>query len=143
MRMRRAKRLVGNRDPRLRSYTFAIRCWAYPVYAFFVLLATPLLGNFFVIWAAGLMGCRTGEDDIHACHFVYWDIGEFIYGYVVDIFVLGAANPLLAFYALKAFLSTWVGLAWLFAAVALYVARALQRNRLERETRPPGPPPLP
>jgi hypothetical protein len=100
-----------------------------PVGAFFLLLAIPLLGNFIVIGGAGLLGCNTGEDEIHPCMVLGSDVGSVIYGYVVDIFVVGGLNPFLAVMAFFGFLHTPFGAGWLLAVVGLFAAREIRRQR--------------
>jgi hypothetical protein len=122
--------------PDLRRFNLALKCLVAPVLIVFILLAIPLLGNFIVIGGAGLLGCQTGENHVHPCHFLGWDIGEFVYGYVVDIFVLGGANPFLAGVALLAFLRSPFGVAWLLLIGGTYGAREIRRWRI---TKPNGP----
>lgn len=124
--MRRARQSV---DPVFKRFNLALKCMVIPVGAFFLLLAIPLLGNFIVIGGAGLLGCNTGEDEIHPCMVLGSDVGSVIYGYVVDIFVVGGLNPFLAVMAFFGFLHTPFGAGWLLAVVGLFAAREIRRQR--------------
>jgi len=116
--------------PALRPFNLALKCLIIPVITLFVLLAVPILGNFIVIGGASLLGCNTGENDVHPCHFLGMYIGMFVYGYEVDIFILGGANPILALTALGWFVRSPVGIIWLVAVVGVYGARRQRRRRL-------------
>ncbi len=120
---------VPSSHPRLRPFSLALKFLVIPVVVAFLLLAIPLLGNFVVIGGASLLGCQTGEDNIHPCHFLGMDIGQFVYGYVVDIFVLGGLNPVLAFVAFRAFICSLIGMVWL----ALVIGVFLTRERIRRD----------
>jgi hypothetical protein len=104
-----------------------------PVLAFFILIAIPILGNFLVIGGAGLLGCQTGEDAIHSCHFLVWDIGELVNGYTIDAFIGGAANPIIAALAFVAFVRSSIGIVWLSAVGGVFVAREVKRQKLRRQ----------
>lgn len=121
---------ITNSHPRLRPFGLALKCLVIPVLAIFLLLAIPLLGNFVVLGGASLLGCQTGEDKIHPCHFLGWDIGEFVSGYVVDIFVLGGLNPILALVAFRAFICSVLGIIWLSAVIGVLMVRERIRRRL-------------
>jgi len=121
---------VSYAHPALRPFNLTLMCLIIPVVVILVLLAMPILGNYIVIGGASLLGCNTGEDAIHPCHFLGMDIGDFVNGYVVDAFIAGAANPILAFFALGVFVRSPAGIIWSVVVVGLFVARALRRRRL-------------
>lgn len=123
--MRRVRQLA---DPVFKRVNLALKCVLIPVSAFFLLLAIPLVGNFIVIGGAGLLGCNTGEDRIHPCMVLGSDVGDLISGYVVDAFVAGGLNPLLAMMAFFGFLRTPFGAGWLFTVVGIFVAREIRRQ---------------
>lgn len=123
--MRRVRQSV---DPVFKRFNLALKCVLIPVGAFFLLLAIPILGNFIVIGGAGLLGCNTGENDVHPCMVLGSDVGSLIYGYVVDVFVVGGLNPFLAVMAFFGFLRTPFGTSWLLAVVGLFVAREVRRQ---------------
>jgi len=124
---------IPDSHPRLRPFNIVLKCLITPVVVIFVLFAIPLLGNFVVVGGAALLGCQTGEDNIHPCHFLGMDAGELIYGYIVDIFMLGAFNPVLAFLALGAFVRSPLGIIWWLTAGGVLVAREIMRRRLRAE----------
>jgi hypothetical protein len=117
--------------PRLRKFNLALKSLIIPVAAFFLLLAIPIIGNFVVLGGASLLGCRIGEDNIHPCRFLFWDIGKLVYGYVVDMFVLGAINPFLSASALFGFIRSALGAVWLWAVIGVFVAREVTRHRIK------------
>lgn len=127
------KAIVKNSHPDLRWLSLALRLLAAPVLVFFVLLAIPILGNLIVLSGASALGCNTGENAIHSCHFLSWDIGELVYGYMVDAFLVGGANPILSMFAFAAFIRSMLGAAWLSAVVGLYAAREVKRHRLQQQ----------
>jgi hypothetical protein len=126
---------IPNSHPRLRPLSLALKFLIVPVIAIFLLLAIPLLGNFVVLGGASLLGCQTGEDNVHPCHFLGRDIGEFIYGYVVDIFLLGGLNPFLSLAAFSAFIRSLFGIIWLSVVIGVALIREHLRRRLATETR--------
>ncbi|RUL62228.1 hypothetical protein EKH79_15190 [Dyella dinghuensis] len=130
---------IPNSHPRLRPINRALKCLIIPVLVIFLLLAIPLVGNFVVLGGASLLGCQTGEDNIHPCHFLGWDIGEFVYGYVVDIFVLGGLNPILAFVAFRTFICSPLGMIWLSIVIGAVLVRERMRRRLTMDACLPPP----
>lgn len=126
---------VKRSHPELRKYNLALWLLAAPVFVFFLLLAIPILGNYIVIGGAAALGCQTGENAIHPCHFLYGDIGDLVNGYTVDAFLGGAANPLISCLAFAAFVRSVPGAAWLSVVIAIFVARAVKRYRLQQGRR--------
>lgn len=126
---------IPNPHPRLRPFSLGLKGLVIPVLAFFLLLAIPLLGNFVVLGGASFLGCQTGEDNVHPCHFLGMDIGEFVYGYVVDIFVLGGLNPILAFVAFRAFIRSLLGIIWLSVVIGIVLIREHVRRHLAMDAR--------
>ncbi|MDE2307895.1 MAG: hypothetical protein KGJ97_06335 [Xanthomonadaceae bacterium] len=124
--MRRARQST---DPVFKRINLALKCVAVPVIAFFVLLAIPVVGNVIVLGGAGLLGCDTGENEIHPCVVLGTDIGGMVYGYVVDAFLVGGLNPFLAVMAFFGFLRSPFGVAWLFIVVGVFAAREIRRYR--------------
>ncbi|WP_140656449.1 hypothetical protein [Rhodanobacter glycinis] len=122
------RRVRQSADPAFKRFNLALKCVVIPVSAFFLLLAIPLLGNFIVIGGAGLLGCNTGENDVHPCMVLGSDVGSLIYGYVVDVFVVGGLNPFLAVMAFFGFLRTPFGASWLLTVVGIFVAREIRRQ---------------
>lgn len=132
---------VKRSHPDLRWFNLTLWLLLTPVFVFFLLLAIPILGNLIVIKAAIAHGCQTGENAIHPCHFLYWDIGNLVSGYTIDMFLAGAANPLLSCYAFFAFVRCPPGIAWWSAVVVVFVAREMKRYRMQQQGRraPPVP----
>ena len=126
--------LKGSMDQqrRLRGFNIALKCLMAPVLIFFILFAIPILGNFIVIGGASLLGCQTGEDATHPCHFGVWDISDVVSGYTVDAFIGGAANPIIAALAFMGFVRSFIGIAGLLAVGGVLVAREIQRKKLRR-----------
>lgn len=122
------RRVRQSADPVFKRFNLALKCVLIPVGAFFLLLAIPILGNFIVIGGAGLLGCNTGENDVHPCMVLGSDVGGLIYGYVVDAFVIGGFNPFLAVMAFFGFLRTPFGTSWLLTVVGIFVAREIRRQ---------------
>lgn len=122
------RRVRQSADPVFKRFNLALKCVLIPVSAFFLLLAIPILGNFIVIGGAGLLGCNTGENDVHPCMVLGSDVGGLIYGYVVDAFVIGGFNPFLAVMAFFGFLRTPFGTSWLLTVVGIFVAREIRRQ---------------
>jgi len=128
--------LRGKRPhPELRKFNLALWLLVAPVFVFFLLLAIPILGNYIVIGGASALGCQTGENVIHPCHFLYWDIGDMVNGYMVDAFLAGAANPLISCLAFAAFVRSLPGAAWLSAVIGVFAAREVKRYRLQQQGR--------
>lgn len=96
---------------RLRGFNIALKCLMAPVLIFFILIAIPILGNFIIIGGASLLGCQSGENEAHSCHFWVWDIGDVVCGYTVDAFIGGAANPIIAALAFMGFVRSFIGIA--------------------------------
>jgi 8-oxo-dGTP pyrophosphatase MutT (NUDIX family) len=117
-------------EPVTHTITLAIRCLSWPVFVVFVLLALPMVGNLLVISLAHAHGCNTGEDAIHPCAFLVWDIGDLVSGYGLSSFLAGAANPFLAGLALYAFLKSWAGIVWSLLLGSALVMRWRRRRQL-------------
>lgn len=115
---------------RMKRIRWTLLVMVIPVLLAFLLLALPIVGNFVVLGFASAMGCSTGENMVHSCMFMGKDIGNFIYGYVVDIFVLGLFNPFFAASAMMVFLKTAIGIAWMLAVLSLIVVWFTTRRRL-------------
>jgi hypothetical protein len=122
--------LIPLSHPSLRRLTIALRCLIIPVVVVFALLAIPLVGNFVVLEGASLLGCSVGEDKVHPCLFLGQDIGDFVYGYVVDIFLLGGFNPFFSAIAFANFIRSAIGIVWLLLVVGMYGARVIKRRQL-------------
>ena len=125
-----SSRAIDALTTRLKRIRLALRLLIIPVLLVYLLLALPMVGNFVVLGGAHWLGCFTGENMIHSCIFLGSDIGEFVYGYIVDIFILGMFNPFFATEALLAFLHTPVGIAWLLALLGLLAAGFITRREL-------------
>lgn len=117
---------------RTKWITLLFWCIALPVVVFFILAAIPLIGNFTVVGTATLLHCSTGENMAHPCNLLGWDMGDFVYGYVVDIFVLGGANPVLAGQGFVAFLRSAPGNVWLLMVGIAWVGRQLSCRQLRQ-----------
>lgn len=115
-------------DVVFKRINLALKALFLPVIVFFVLLAIPVVGNVIVIGGAELLGCRTGENEIHPCVLLGSDIGSFVYGYLVDAFVAGMLNPFLAVIGFFDFLRTPVGIVWAFAVISIFAAREMRRR---------------
>lgn len=122
---------VGRSHPELRGFNRALRWLVSPVLLVFLLMAIPILGNFIVLGGASALGCRTGEDAVHPCHFLFWDIGDLTAAYMVDAFVVGAANPIISCYAFFAFVESFPVDVWFAAVLGLLIAREVKRSRLQ------------
>lgn len=123
---------VKRSHPDLRGFNLALRWLVAPVLLFFLLLAIPIIGNLVVIGGVSALGCRTGEDAIHSCHFLYWDIGELVYGYTIDAFIAGAANPIISCFAFFAFVRRAPGAVWLSVVIGIFVVREVKRYRIQQ-----------
>lgn len=126
---------VKRPHPELHHFNLALWLLVTPVFVFFLLLAIPILGNLIVIRGAETLGCQTGENAIHVCHFLYWDIGSLVNGYVVDAFLVDAANPILSYFAFAAFVRCPPGAMWLSVVVGVFTAREVKRYRLQQQGR--------
>lgn len=123
---------VRRSHPELRGFNRALRWLVSPVLLVFVLMAIPILGNFIVLGGASALGCRTGEDNVHPCHFLFWDIGSLDAAYMVDAFVAGAANPIISCFAFLAFVESFPGDVWFAVVLGLLIAREVKRSRLQQ-----------
>lgn len=124
----RAARLAV--DPVLKRLRVLLWGIVSPVTLFFVLLAIPLLGNFIVIEVASRLGCNLGENAVHPCLVLGHDMGSFVYGYLVDIFILGAFNPFFSAELFVRFLHSLAGILWMLGIAATIVARTIRRHSL-------------
>lgn len=129
---------VGRSHPELRGFNRALRWLVSPVLLVFVLMAIPIVGNFLVLGGASALGCRTGEDNVHPCHFLFWDIGNLDAAYMVDAFVVGAANPIISCFAFFAFVESFPGDVWFAAVLGLLIAREVKRTRLQQRIKGGG-----
>lgn len=124
----RAARLAV--DPVLKRLRVLLWGIVSPVTLLFVLLAIPLLGNFIVIEVASRLGCNLGENAVHPCFVLGHDMGSFVYGYLVDIFILGAFNPFFSAELFVRFLHSLAGILWMLGIAATIVARTIRRHSL-------------
>ena len=124
----RAARLA--KDPALKRLRVVLWSIVSPVAIFFVLLAVPLLGNLIVIESASRLGCNLGENAVHPCIVLGHDMGDFVYGYLVDIFVLGGFNPFFSAELFLKFLHSLAGMLWMLGIAATIVAQRMRRHSL-------------
>ncbi|MFC5525005.1 hypothetical protein ACFPPA_04555 [Rhodanobacter ginsengisoli] len=117
---------------RLKKVGLAFNSLFFPVCWFFLLSAIPVIGNYLMLGFVSLMGCSVNEAQAHPCSLLGWDLADVAYGYVVDAFLEGAANPLLAGWALEKFLISGLGIAWLMVVSILYIAKRRMRRQIER-----------
>jgi len=129
---RRIDKATNAKRSRLKKVCLALNGLFFPVCTFFLLSAIPLIGNYVMLGFVSLIGCSVNEAQAHPCSLLGWDLADVAYGYVVDVFLAGAANPLLAGWALERFLVSAVGIAWLMVVSILYIARRRMRRQIER-----------
>ena len=132
--------VTGTMVQRAKWISVLFWCVVLPVAVFFILAAIPLVGNFTVLGTASLLHCSTGENMVHPCNLLGWDMGDFVYGYVVDIFILGGFNPVLAGIGFVGFLRSPPGIVWLLIAGTAYAARRLGHRQLRQKAWPSGMP---
>lgn len=129
---RRLEQSMDVQRSRVRKVVVALNSLFFPVCWFFLLAAIPVIGNYLMLGFVSLMGCSVNEAQVHPCSLLGWDLSEVAYGYVVDAFLAGAANPFLAVYALEKFLVSAVGIVWLMVITILYIAKRRMRRHIER-----------
>ncbi|HEU4671063.1 MAG TPA: hypothetical protein VFR91_10150 [Dyella sp.] len=117
-------------DPVLKRLRVLLWGIVAPVAMLFILLAILLLGNFIVIEGASRLGCNLGENAVHLCFVLGHDMGSFVYGYLVDIFVLGAFNPFFSAELFLKFLQSTAGILWMLGIAAIILARRIRRHSL-------------
>jgi len=96
---------------------------------FFVLLATPIIGNVIVVALGTKLGCGGSAAAPQPCYFLGKDFGGIYYNYAMTVVALGITNPVLAVSLFKLLLTPQTAIAWLATIAGLFVARDHLKSR--------------